>query len=247
MYAPYCKRKLLFIVQQFAVMIFLCGMYIVKNIITADEIVQFVVCSLAFWDAAYIAYRNIKANHVLARFSSLLSLLGWQFLLSLFHIQGCTVLLPVCLCQSFCFLQSFVFQSSAYKGQKQIQIVCNSACILSVISFLISDRAFAITYQIQYLLSLAAMVLICVVHHRRVAYFLRSQRKAFFLSLIFVVIPFAAYIAVFLHKSMYVANMGSCFLVMLTFFSVHNIVFQYHPAQERFFIQIGRASCRERV
>lgn len=236
MYAPYCKRKLLFIVQQFAVMIFLCGMYIVKNIITADEIVQFVVCSLAFWDAAYIAYRNIKANHVLARFSSLLSLLGWQFLLSLFHIQGCTVLLPVCLCQSFCFLQSFVFQSSAYKGQKQIQIVCNSACILSVISFLISDRAFAITYQIQYLLSLAAMVLICVVHHRRVAYFLRSQRKAFFLSLIFVVIPFAAYIAVFLHKSMYVANMGSCFPVMLTFFSVHNIVFQYHPAQERFFI-----------
>ena len=92
MYAPYCKRKLLFIVQQFAVMIFLCGMYIVKNIITADEIVQFVVCSLAFWDAAYIAYRNIKANHVLARFSSLLSLLGWQFLLSLFHIQGLSLI-----------------------------------------------------------------------------------------------------------------------------------------------------------
>lgn len=77
------------------------------------------------FDAAYISYKNVKCNKVLNHFSLLLLLLGWQFLLYLFDFRPISkavsmLLLPVCFYQSAYFIQTFLFQSSAYRGQKAL-------------------------------------------------------------------------------------------------------------------------------
>lgn len=233
----YFFRQLLFILNQTVVIAYLCTMTVIGNMIESDNKVHFLLLSLLLWDAAYISYRNIKNNRILNHFSCLLLLLGWQFLLSLFEhhylsTEIAKLLLPICLYQSFYFMQAFLFQSSAYQWQKQFLLLCKSTCGLSIIGFFISTKAFAIAYQIQFLLSLVVILVVSIVHRQRIYFVLRSQKTELLYSLFFVVFPFVCYVVALHRHAGYMAGMGSYFIVLLAFFSVHNIVFQYHTQRE---------------
>lgn len=233
----YFFRQLLFILNQAVVTLYLCTMAVTGNIIESDSKIHFFLLSLLLWDAAYISYRNIKNNRILNHFSYLLLLLGWQFLLSLFEhhylsVQMAKLLLPVCLYQSFYFIQTFLFQSSAYRWQKQFLLLLKSTCVLSVIGYFISATVFSITYQLQFLLSLAVILAIGIIHRQRIRFVLQSQKRELLFSLIFVAVPFVCYVAALHRYAGYMANMGSYFIVLLAFFSVHSIVFQYHTQRE---------------
>ena len=111
--------------NQFAVIIYLGFIAYNGHYIESNYLVHFLSLSLLFFDAAYISYKNVKCNKVLNHFSLLLLLLGWQFLLYLFDFRPISkavsmLLLPVCFYQSAYFIQTFLFQSSAYRGQKAL-------------------------------------------------------------------------------------------------------------------------------
>ncbi len=230
----YFFRQLLLILNQAAVIVYLCFMTAIGNIIGSDNKFHFFMLSLLLWDAVYISYQNVKSNSVLNHFSYLLVLLGWQFLLSLFNLSAGTsiFLLPLCLYQSFYFIQDFLFQASAYRWKKHFLLLCKSICVLSEIAFFISSTAFAITYQIQFLLSLVAILIIGIVHRQRICFVMQSHKRELLFSAFFVGFPFMCYVIVFHRQSGYMASMGSYFAVLLAFFSVHNIVFQYHTRRE---------------
>lgn len=236
----YIFKEILLIGNQLLVISYMCIMAITGNLIGLEHLAQFLLLSLLFFDAAYISYRNIKGNQVLSHFSYLLLLLGWQFLLSLFKNSQLSeklsiFLLPVCLYQSFYFIQIFVFQESAYQLQKFFLAVCKITCILSMIGFFFSQRVFSICYQLQTMLSLAAVIAVGIVHRKRIGFLCKSQKRELIISLLFIGVVFAAYIAAFHSHAQYMENMGSYFSIMLTFFSVHNIIFQYHTQQEKVF------------
>ena len=123
----YFSRQIFCALNQFAVIIYLSYMAYNGHYIESNYLVHFLSLSLLFFDAAYISYKNVKCNKVLNHFSLLLLLLGWQFLLYLFDFQPISkavsmLLLPVCFYQSAYFIQTFLFQGSAYRGQKALLV-----------------------------------------------------------------------------------------------------------------------------
>lgn len=153
----YFFRGILLIGNQAFVISYLCIMAVTGNLIGVEHLIQFLLLSLLFFDAAYISYRNVKGNPVLSHFSYLLLLLGWQFLLFQFKNspvsqQLSIFLLPICLYQSFYFIQVFVFQESAYRLQKPFLAICKTTCVLSVIGFFVAEKVFlsAISFNLFY-------------------------------------------------------------------------------------------------
>lgn len=236
----YFFGELFLILNQIVVIAYICVMSSTGNFIGNDNIVQFILLSLLLWDAAYISYRNVNGNYILSHFSYLLLLLGWQFLLSLFEnnllsIKLSYFLLPICLYQSFYFIQVFMFQESRYHWQNHFLALCKITGILSILGFFVSQRAFAIFYQVQFILSFTALFWIGTIHRRRAYFVLKNQRKELLYSIIFIGFPITGYIIILNSYVGYMENIGSYFSVMFTFFSIHNIIFQYHIKHKKVF------------
>ena len=235
----YLSKQILFIINQIAVIAFLGFMAAQEHYIENNQLAQFFLLSLIFFDAAYISYRNIKNSNVLNYFSLLLFLIGWQFLLYLYdYVPICKevsiVLLPICFYRSLYFIQTFFFQDSAYRGKSLFLGILKITCLVTVICYGLSEKAFFIAYQLQFIASVLMIVVICSIHHKRVVFVLKSYQKQFFLSFILVLLPFSCYVFAFHNHAAYMAGMGSYIAAMLTFISIHSIVFQYHPRQEQY-------------
>lgn len=231
----YLFRQLLLTANQTAVMVYSGIMSSRGSLTGGDNAVHLLVITLLFCDACYISYRNIKNSRILTHFVFLLLLLGWQLLLSLgspLSTAVSTALLPVCLCQSLLFLQIFLFQASAYRGQKSFLFLLKAACAASLGCFFISQQAFACAYQLQFVLSASAAIAVCVIHRSRICFVLRNQAKQLLCSFTVTIVPFCCYAAAFHGQAAYMANMGSYFAVLLTLFSIHSIVFGY-PRQSQ--------------
>lgn len=240
MQKSYISRQLLVIFHQLFSIVYICIMAVSGYYTGPENAVPFCLLTFLFADAAYISYKNIKNNSISNHFTWLLFLLGWQFLFSLYeaHTVSAAIsiaLLPLCCYQTLYFLQAFVFQASAYRFQKQFKIILTCACMAASIGFFISNRAFAIAYQMQLLLSLISMAIITAIHFGRICFVIKSQKKQFIFSAAFVLLPFICYAAAFQRQPAFLAGMGSYLAVMLVSVSIHSIVFRYHPDQEQFF------------
>lgn len=238
--SPYLLRQLHIILNQIMLLLYLILMSSSENYIPHNYTIHFCFISLFFCDAAYISYWNIKGNSIITHFTYLLLLLGWQFFTLLFEqhtlsVRLSTLLLPICLYQSLYFIQLFVFQESVYRYQKLSLMILKFTCLNTIICFFISPRAFSVTYQIQFILSVFLSVVIIITHWKRILFVIKSQRKEVISSFLFVSLPCTCYIITFHNQSKYLSNMGSYFFVLLAFVSIHNIMFQSHPKQEPFF------------
>ena len=236
---PYFSRQLFMIGNHILLIVYLCIMWGCGLSVGTENTMHVFLLSLLFFDAAYISYKNIKNSPVLNHFAYLQVLLGWQFVMSLFISNvfsnaASILLLPICLYQAIYFLQAFVFQSSNYQGQKGFLLVMKIICTVSTVSVFLSSRAFALSFLIQSMVALGGVIIIGILHHKRVVFFIKSQKKELLISAIFVLLPFACYVAVFYNNAEYLSQMGSYLTVFVPFVSVHRIVFQYHPEQERF-------------
>lgn len=225
--------------NQLTVIIYLGFMVRNNYYIENNYLIHFLSLSLLFFDAAYISYKNVRNNKVLNYFFMLLLLLGWQFLLFIFDSQPISkavsmLLLPVCFYQSAYFIQAFLFQGSAYRGQKTLFAILKILCVAAVTCFFFSHRAFFVAYQLQFLISSLALVVVGIMQRKRIAFVLRSQWKRMLFPLALVVVPFVTYLFVFHREANYMASIGSYVPVMLTFACIHSIVFQYHPQQTQF-------------
>lgn len=235
----YLSRQIFFAFNQLAIICYLGFMAAQNDFIQQNSFVPFLLLSLLIFDAEYISYKNVKVNKTLNHFSLLLLLLGWQFLLYLFDFRPIsdivsTVLLPICFYQSIYFVQAFLFQESAYRGQKPLLAFLKTSCIITVLCFFISNRAFFAAYQLQVLLSTMTLIIVGIMQRKRIMFVAKSQWKRILFSSVLVFLPFICYIIAFLKNAAYLENLGSYIPVMLTFISIHSIVFQYRPKQAQF-------------
>ena len=230
----------LMILNQLLLIAFLCVMNTIGATIPAENIVHIVLLTFLFWDGYYISGKNVKGNPVLSQFAILLILFGWHFGLSLFGSYSLAdtasvVILPICLYQLMNFVQAFLFQGANYKGRRIFLSGTAILCFTATLSFFIDRESFYILYNIQFLVSFAWCIAISVIHRKRVWFVLRSQRKQLLFSAIFVLLPFICYVIAFSRKENYVEQMGLYLIVMLTFVSIHSIIFRTDHQQKPFF------------
>ena len=236
----YMVRQSLMILNQLLLIVFLCVMNTIGADIPAENIVHIVLLTFLFWDGYYISGKNVKGNPVLSQFAILLVLFGWHFGLSLFGSysladMASVVILPICLYQLVNFVQAFLFQGANYKGRKVFLSGIAILCFVATISFFLNREWFYILYNIQFLVSFVWCIAISVIHRKRVWFVLRSQRKQLLFSVIFVLLPFICYMTAFSRKENYVEQMGLYLIVMLTFVSIHSIIFWANHQQKPFF------------
>lgn len=183
----YLSRQVFFAFNQFAIICYLGFMAAQNDFIQQNSFVHFLLLSFLIFDAEYISYKNVKGNKTLNHFSLLLLLLGWQFLLYLFDFRPIsdivsTVLLPICFYQSIYFVQAFLFQESAYRGQKPLLAFLKTSCIIAVFCFFVSDRAFFAAYQLQVLLSTVTLIIVGIMQRKRIMFVAKSQWKRILFS-----------------------------------------------------------------
>lgn len=233
-------RQGLMILNQLLLIVFLCVMNTIEATIPAENIVHIVLLTFLFWDGYNISGKNVKGNPVLSQFAILLVLFGWHFGLSLFASYSLAdtasvVILPVCLYQLVNFVQAFLFQGVNYKGRKIFLSGIAILCFTATMSFFLDRRWFYILYNIQFLFSFVWCIAISVVHRKRVWFILRSQRKQLLFSVFFVLLPFMCYMTAFSRKENYVKQMGLYLIVVLTFVTIHSIIFRADHKQKTFF------------
>ena len=235
----YMIRQGLMILNQLFLIVFLCVMNTVGAKIPAENTVHIILLTLLFFDGYYISGKNLKRNPVLSKFAILLVVFGWHFGLSLFSAYpladaASIVILPICLYQLVNFVQAFLFQGANYKGRKLFLSGIVAICFTATISFFFDRVWFYALYNIQFIVSFGWCIAISAIHHKRVWFVLRSQRKQLLFSVIFVLLPFICYTAVFFRKENYVEQMGLYLIVILTFVSIHSIIFRA-KSQKPFF------------
>lgn len=236
----YMTKQVLMILNQLALIGFLCIMNAIGAAIPVENIAHTGLLSLLFWDGYYISYKNVKGNPALSQFSIFLILFGWYFVLSLFSrytfIDAASVLiLPICVFQMLNFVQAFLFQGSNYKGRKMFLYGTAMLCLAAMFSFFADRDAFYLLYYIQFLVSFVWCIVISTIHYKRVWFVLRSQRKQILFLLIFVLFPFICYITVFFRKENYVEQMGLYLIVIIIFIGIHSIIFQATRQKKLFF------------
>ena len=213
----YLSRQVFFAFNQFAIICYLGFMAAQNDFIQQNSFVHFLLLSFLIFDAEYISYKNVKGNKTLNHFSLLLLLLGWQFLLYLFDFRPIsdivsTVLLHICFYQSIYFVQAFLFQESAYRGQKPLLAFLKTSCIIAVFCFFVSDRAFFAAYQLQVLLSTVTLIIVGIMQRKRIMFVAKSQWKRILFSSVLVFLPFICYIIAFLKNAAYLETWGAIFL-----------------------------------
>lgn len=233
-------RQGLMILNQLSLIVFLCVMHTIGAVIPAENIVHIALLTLLFWDGYYISGKNTKGNPVLSQFAILLVLFGWHFGLSLFDFHpladaASVVILPVCLYQLVNFVQGFLFQGANYKGRKIFLSGLAVLCLAATGCFFLDRGWFYTLYNIQFLGSFIWCIVLSAIHRKRVWFVVRSHRKQLLFSVFFVLLPFICYMTTFSRSESHVEQMGLYLIVILTFVSVHRIIFRANHPQKPFF------------
>lgn len=200
--------------------------------LSIESIAPMLLSSIMLIDSTYISSCNIRENKILSLFSGLLALDGWYILLS-FETVGVAnlaflFLSPVIWYISVKFVLMFLFQESGYKFRKITNILLLALCIGVLVGAVISERAFACMYGLQFVGYVLCVLFVIAYHRKRVAFVLISERKAILLSFVVVGASFFVYYFATLGIPDHIENFAVYLIVLLFSMSVHNIILKEH-------------------
>lgn len=226
----YEKKQIFILLNQILVILYLCYQYKINTIAGMEKLIPLIIISLILIDGAYISYKNIKGNVTLSRFTYLLFLVAWQFLFSLeesstFYTLS-MLLSVVILYKSLQFLLIFFFQDTTYTCKKETDWTLKIVCLLTLISFLINERLFAVLFLIQWILSFGCITFLFLKHRKRITFVLMSEKRHFLKTGFIIFISFIGYAFAFADKPEYLNNFGWYVIIVFPLFSIHSIAFK---------------------
>lgn len=192
------------------------------------------ISSLLLIAVTYISPCNVRENRVVSLFCALLALDSWYILFTAGGRASYSfifkALSPLILYVSIRFVLLFLFQDSGYKFRKTAAVLLLTSCLATIIGLFVSGSAFALLYTVQFMISWLVFVFLVLMHGKRVAFALKSERKHILTSLVIVVLAFAAYCTVTKNAQNRLSNFGVYLPVLLFFLSVRGIVSKEHNA-----------------
>ena len=197
-----------------------------------DSIVPLLIASLMLIDVSYISSCNIRENKVISLFCGLLVLDCWYMLLlsdtSKITRLVFAALSPVIWYASIKFILMFLFQGCGYKFRKVINAILPAACIMVFIGIGLSDRMYAVLYEIQFLVSWCCFLFVIICHWKRVIFVIKSEKKCIFFSVAATTTIFFIYYFATIEIPYHISNFGVYITVLLFGMSVHGIVVREH-------------------
>lgn len=234
----YFCRQAFFIINQLAIIMYL--VFLASNDIDLpyNLFVQLGIITLWLFEATYISYKNIRNNITLDRFSLLILIVVWSFLLGLsFDIypisQICKIFLSLILFQTLSFILTFLFQDNKYKYKSMIYNIMTIFCGATILFKFISEIAFNLFLLLQFILTAFIMFFVAIVHRKRMVFVLKNQRVQIFISFIVIFVPFFLYSLYFLHHAPKLDNMGAYMIWSLCFASIYSIIFYSRQEYEK--------------
>lgn len=226
----YEKKQIFILLNQILVIFYFCYQYTVNNIAGTEKLIPLIIVSLIIVDGAYISFKNIKGNITLSRFTNLLFLVAWQFLFlldesSTFYSLS-TLLSVAILYKSIQFLLIFFFQDTTYTYKKTTDLTLTIVCLLTLISFLINERLFAVLFLLQWILSFGCITFLFLKHRKRITFVLSSEKSHFLKTGLIIFITFIGYAFAFAGKPEYLSNFGWYVIIVFPLFSIHSIAFK---------------------
>ncbi len=199
---------------------------------TIDRIVPLLIASLMLIDVTYISSCNVRENKVISLFCGLLVLDCWYMLLlsdtSPVAKLVFAALSPVIWYASVKFILLFLFQGCGYKFRKVTNVILFAACIMVLIGIGLSDRIYAMLYEIQFLVSWGCFLFVIICHWKRVVFMIKSEKKCIFFSAAATTTIFLIYYFATIEIPYHISNFGVYITVLLFGMSVHGIVVREH-------------------
>ncbi|HHW37548.1 MAG TPA: ATP-binding protein [Bacillales bacterium] len=226
----YEKKQILILLNQLLVILYLCYEYTQNSIAGTEKLIPLIIISLIIIDGAYISYKNIKGNIFLSRFTNLLFLVSWQFLISLDESRAfntlSTLLSVLILYRSIQFLLIFFFQDTTYTYKKITDWILTIIFLLTLLSILINERLFAVLFLLQWVLSFSCITILFLKHRKRFAFVLISEKRHLLKTGIIIFISFLGYVMIFADNPEYLSNFGWYVMIVFPLFSIHSIAFK---------------------
>lgn len=226
----YFCRQALFIINQLAVILYL--VFLASNDIALPHniVVQLGITTIVLFDAYYVSYKNIRNNGTLDKFSALLAVVAWYFLLGLGAdiyplAESSEILLSLVPFQTLSFTLAFLFQDSKYQYKRAIHSAMGVLCGATVLLRFVSAYAFNLCLLLQFVLTACVMIFVAMMHRNRLAFILKNQSTPIRMSLLFVLLPFALYALHFLADAPQLERIGEYLIYLLCFASIHSIIF----------------------
>lgn len=236
----YEQKQILILINQLCMIIFLCYEYLQNNIVGTAKLLPLTLITIMVISGAYIGFENIKENITLWKFSNLIFLVSWQFLLTLneshFFYTLSILLSIVVLYKTVQFLFLFFFQDSVYLYKKEIDWILKIICLLTLIAKLINDKVFAILFFCQFVISFICIVLLLLKNRKRIMFILNSEKKHLFKSVAILLLPFIGYAFLFQENPKYLSNLGWYMIILLPLFNIHTIAFKNHKFIKRYLL-----------
>lgn len=230
----YEKRQLFILINQLLVILFMCHEYVQHSMVGTEKLILLIVISLIIFDSAYICYVNLKGNITLSRFTNLLILVSWQFLLSfsessIFYALS-TPFSVFILYKAIQFLLFFFFQDTAYAYKKGIDWILKTICVLTLIAFPLNDRLFALFFLVQWILSFVALIFLFLKHRKRIIFILKSEKIHLLKTGAIISISFIVHVTLFGKNPDHLSNFGWYIMIIFPLFSIHSIAFKNKKA-----------------
>lgn len=226
----YFYRQTLFIINQLAVILYF--LFLANNSVNLpyNTFLQLGINTLLLFDSYYVSYKNIRNNVTLDKFSLLLIIVTWYFLLGLGFdtypvSEVCKILLSFVLFYTLAFTLVFLFQGTKYKYMKVIHVIMTILCGTTILCKFISENAYNICLLTQFVTTAFIIVFVTVTHRQRIVFILRHQKSQIFTPFVCVFIPFTLYSLYYLNDASKLENMGEYMIYMLCFAIIHSIIF----------------------
>ncbi len=220
--------RALLMLNQMALALYMGGLVRDGAPLGVGRAVPMAAASLLLMDAAYVSACNVRRNQTLSLFCGVLGVDAWHLMLSAQAAAAARraylLLCPVAMLLSLRFVLLFLFQDGGYRFQRPVRALQVLCCAGALLGALLSERAFACLYGAQFVVSVASLLLIAGVHHKRVCFVLASERRALLASCALVGAAFAAFCAVTEGVPGRFANFGTILAALLFLLNVHGMI-----------------------
>ncbi|WP_459502592.1 ATP-binding protein [Bacillus sp. C1] len=236
----YEQKQIFVLINQLCMIIFLCYEFWQGNIAGTAKLLPLTLITIMVIYGAYISFVNIKENSTLSKFSKLLFVASWQFLLTLDGKQmfyTLSILLSVViLYKTVQFLLLFFFQDSIYAYKTESDWILKVTCVFTLVAKLINDKLFAALFSWQWIVSFICIIFLSLKHRKRLRFIFKSEKKHLLTSIAMFSVLFIVYVMFFAESPEYLSNIGWYIVILLPLFSIHAIAFKSHIFLKQYFL-----------